>query len=85
MTGARLLIAKINTVIVNPIIEFLFALALLLFFWGAAMFILKSSDQEGREKGKRHMLWGLVGMFIMVAVFGILRLIVDSFGITVPK
>lgn len=78
------LLAKINQFIVNPIIEFLFVLALLLFIWGIIRFIFKAGDAEGREIGKKHMIWGLVGMFIMVSVFGILRLIVVTFGISIP-
>ena len=73
--GSSDLIAKIKTVIVNPIIGLLFALALMFFLWGIVEFIWVAGGEEGRKKGARHILWGLIGMFIMVSVFGIINFI----------
>lgn len=47
------------------------ALALLFFFWGVAQFILAAGDEEKRKKGQQHMIWGIVGLFVMVAVWGL--------------
>ena len=75
------LIYKINSVIINPIISFLFVAAFFLFLWGLFQFLWRIDDEEANKAGKQHMLWGVVGLFIMVGVFGIMRLILDSFGI----
>jgi hypothetical protein len=83
MTTSQL-IANINQWIINPIILLLFVLALLLFFWGLAQFILSVNSDEGRTTGKRHMLWGILGMFAMFAVFGILSVLANTFGIKFP-
>ncbi len=72
---------KFNDVILNPIITLLFALAVVYFLWGVSQFILNSESDEAREKGKMHMIWGIVGIFIMIAVFGIIRLIANTFGL----
>lgn len=80
------LILKINKNIVNPFIAFLFVLATLLFLYGLFQFFFadKVGGAEGgataRETGKRHMVWGLVGMFLMISVFGIMRVIVNTLG-----
>jgi len=76
--GSSDLIAKIKTVIVNPIIGLLFALALMFFLWGIVEFIWVAGGEEGRKKGARHILWGLIGMFIMVSVFGIINFILNT-------
>jgi ABC-type phosphate transport system permease subunit len=78
------LIYRTNQFIVNPLILLLMAVAVLVFFWGVFEFISKSDSDEAREKGKRNMLWGIVGLFIMVAVFGIIQIILGTFGITPP-
>jgi hypothetical protein len=59
-------------VIVNPAILLLFAVALIIFLWGLVQFLI-SLNVTGKDtnKGKQHMLWGLIGMFIMVAAYGI--------------
>lgn len=75
------LLGKINQYILNPIIVLLFAIALLVFFWGIVEFIRDAGSEDGRENGKRNILWGIVGMFVMVAVYGIIRIILNTIGI----
>lgn len=56
-------------------------LALLGFFWGLAMFIFKSGDEAEVDKGKNIMKWGLIALFVMVAVWGIVRFMADTLGV----
>ena len=71
-------IGKISTEILNPIIAILFALALVYFIYGVAAYLWNPDSEEAREKGRKSMLWGIVGMFIMVSVFGIMRFLISS-------
>ncbi len=73
---------KINEVILNPALVLLFSIALLVFLYGGLQFILKASDEKGRDEAKKAMVWGLVGMFIMVTAFGIIRVILNSVGVS---
>lgn len=84
MEEAGLFVRRINDVLINPLIGLLFTVAFVLFLWGMVTFIFKSGDTEAQKKGKQHMIWGLIGMFIMVSVLGILRIILDTFGIPIP-
>jgi hypothetical protein len=74
------LLSKIYTSILNPIIALLFAAALVMFLWGVADMIRNVEDQKNRKEGQRHMFWGIVGMFIMVAVWGIIAVIKNTIG-----
>lgn len=74
------LLAKVVQNIIQPIVGILFALAFLLFIWGGVRFIFRADDEAEVTQGKQHLIWGLVGMFIMVAVYGILNLISGTFG-----
>lgn len=78
MTG---LLNKISDQIINPIILLLFVLALLYFIWGVTQYVIKADSDEQREQGKQHMIWGVVGMFIMVAVYGIIGIIKNTIGV----
>lgn len=69
---------KIAQVIVNPIIMFLIGAAVLVFVWGVAEYIRGSESDKVRETGRTHMLWGIVGIFIMVSAYTILRVLVDT-------
>jgi len=76
---------KINEFILNPIIALAFAIALLVFFWGIFQFINSETADTKRDEGKRKIFYGLFGMFIMVSAFGLIRLILGTFGITPPS
>lgn len=78
------LISKINDIIISPLILLLFALALVYFLYGVAMFVMSADEPEARKTGGKHMMWGIIGMFVMFAVKGILMLIVNSFGLPNP-
>jgi uncharacterized membrane protein YidH (DUF202 family) len=76
------LILSVNRLIVNPLIAFLFALAVVYFLFGVFQFISNQENEEAKTKGKRHMLWGIVGIVIMMGVFTILNMIMATFNIT---
>lgn len=85
MEAALKIISKINTTIINPIIMLLFAVALVYFVWGVLQYLVAvKSDPAGIKKGASHMGWGLFGMFIMVSVFSLLKIITNTFPID-PK
>ncbi len=73
--SANQLIAKISVQIVNPLIGLFIVIALVVFIWGVVEFIAGAENEEKREKGKQHIIWGVIGLFIMVAVAGILQII----------
>lgn len=81
MTTVARFVAAVNDAIINPILAFLFAAALLYFFYGGLKLILGAGSDEQRNIGKRHMFWGVVGMVIMVAVFAILRIGLYTLGV----
>jgi len=76
-------LGRVNAAIVNPTILLMFAIATTVFVWGLVQFIATSETDEGREKGKRKILWGLIGIFIMISAFGIIRIVLQTFGIPV--
>ncbi len=72
----------INT-INNVLVPVLFAVAFIVFLWGAFdTFILGANNEEVKEKGKNLMLWGLIGFFVMVSVWGLVNILTGtvSFG-----
>lgn len=73
----------VNTIgnLINLIIPLLVALALLAFFWGLVRYIWKSGDEEGQKGGKNIMIAGIVGLFVMVSIWGIISIIGNTFGV----
>ncbi|MGD0328767.1 MAG: hypothetical protein ABSB00_03655 [Minisyncoccia bacterium] len=70
----------INT-INNIIVPVLFAIAFIVFLYGVfKVFILGANSEEEKGKGKTLMLWGLVGFFIMVSVWGLVNILTGTIG-----
>jgi hypothetical protein len=70
------IIETINGVIV-PV---LFAVAFIVFLWGAFQtFIIGASNDTAKEKGKGFMLYGLIGFFVMVSIWGLVNILVGTF------
>lgn len=65
----------------NEIIGVLFALATVYFAWGIIQMIQGSGNEKKIEDGRRHMVWGIIGMVIMAGVWGIVALLKDFIGI----
>jgi hypothetical protein len=38
-------------------------------------FVLNQDNEDAQEEGKQHMLWGIIGIAIMVSAWGILHFI----------
>jgi len=76
--------SKIVDNIISPIVAFVFALAVLLFVWGIVEYIIGGEDSEKRKTGQTHVLWGVIGIAIMVSVYGIIRFVASSVGQTAP-
>lgn len=68
-------LGNFQTQILNPLVILLFFLAFVYFWWGIAMMIKNSGSPDGRTTGKNHIIYGLIGMFIMLSAFGIMNLI----------
>jgi len=81
VTNAATLMQRITKVIINPLILFIFALALVYFLWGVIEFVINSSNEDKRSTGRQHMIWGLIGMLIMMGVFTIMQIIINTLGI----
>ena len=78
------LLAKINAFILNPVIILGFVIATVVFFYGIAKFIWSADSDTKREEGKKSILYGIVGLFIMFSVYGIINFILATFEIPPP-
>lgn len=73
-------LANLNTVVIRPGLLLLFGVAFVIFIWGLVEFIRNADDSDGRETGKKSIMWGLVGMVIMISVYGIIRIAYGTIG-----
>ena len=78
------LVLSVSFYVFNPIFSILFGIAFIVFIWGVIEYFLEHDSEEAHTKGKHHMMWGIIGMFIMFAAFALVRVITNSIGADVP-
>jgi uncharacterized membrane protein len=71
-------IGKFVEIIINPIIILFAVVSLVVFIWGIIEFLAQGNSPEKASTGKRHMFWGIIGLFIFIASIGILRIISNT-------
>jgi len=78
--GLDTLLANIGELITTAL-PIVVALALLAFFWGLVRYIFAAGNEEAKAEGKRIMLWGIIALFVMVSVWGLVIFVGELFGI----
>lgn len=67
--------------LVNGLLPLVSAIALLAFFWGLAKYVFQADDEEAKEQGKRIMIGGIIALFLIAAVAGIVQFLEEAFGL----
>jgi uncharacterized membrane protein len=63
----------------NVAVPLIFALAFLVFIWGVFQyFIAGAGNEEKRDTGKQFMLYGIIGFFVMISVWGLVRILTGT-------
>jgi hypothetical protein len=74
-------IGRIVTYLINPAILVLFTAGFFLFMWGIVQMLWGSKEGKVDDTYKSHMIWGMVGMLIMISVYGIIALLDNTFSL----
>ena len=67
--------------LIEAVIPLLFTLATVGFIWGIIQYFLNPDNEEGRKKGKSFMIWGLIALFVMISMWGLVGVLTKTFGI----
>jgi hypothetical protein len=65
--------------IVQILIPVAFGLGILAFFWGLVKYLF-GSDHD-KDQAKKTMLWGVIAIFVMASIWGLVRFIGTTFGV----
>lgn len=67
--------------LVNPTVILIIGFAVVYFFWGVAKYILHSDDAKTREEGRGMMIQGIIAIFVMISMWGLVNLLDNTFGL----
>lgn len=68
-------------VIIARIIPIIMAVATVVFLWGIVMYVTAAGDEKKAATAKSYITSGLIGLFFMVAIWGIVKALVTTFGV----
>jgi len=72
-------LASIVGFINDYLIPFIWAIAFVAFIWGVFQyFIAGGANEEQRDKGKQLIFWGVIGFVVMICLWGIVNLFVNT-------
>lgn len=66
--------------IINALFPVLASLALLGFFWGLVKYVYKAGNEEARKEAKQVIIAGIVALFLMASIGGIVNYLVGEFN-----
>ncbi|MFA6430301.1 MAG: pilin [Candidatus Paceibacterota bacterium] len=80
--------AKVNSIwdlfamasaVLNKLVPFIISLAVVYFIWGVFRYAV-AGDEEKKKEAKTQIIWGIVGIFVMVSVWGLVNILQGTFG-----
>lgn len=79
--GAITFLDTLNTInrFLNAFIPLFITLAIVYFFWGLAKYMLNIGEKK--DDAIQAMIWGIVGLFVMVSIWGIIKLLQNTFKV----
>src|ERR1035437_10685259 len=67
--------------IVNAVLPVLIALAVVVFVWGVISYVI-GADEDAKKKGRDKIIYGLIGLVVIFAMWGLIAIIGNTFGVT---
>lgn len=71
---------RVLDIVQTILVPLVFTLALLFFFYGVVKYIW--SEGQNKAEGKQIMIWGVIALFVMSSVWGLVRFIQGELNIS---
>lgn len=76
-------VGSLNSVL-RYVVPTIIGFALIAFLWGVLKYLWGGDVEKQREESKQFMLWGIVGLAVMVSVWGLVAIFANLFGMHIP-
>ena len=77
--GLTDLITKFTTYL-NMALPILISIAVIWFVWQVIMFTI-SNDEDKRKEAKSGIVWGVIGLFVIICMWGLVKFVETTLGI----
>ena len=66
--------------ILNAVLPLMIALAGVYLVWGVVSYII-ADEEEAKKKGRSKIVYGIIGLAIIISLWGLVNLVVNTFGL----
>ncbi len=75
------IVNNLVSLVLNPLIGLLIGAALVFFLYGVFTYINAGGDSGKVAEGSKMMLYGIIALFVMVSVWGLVSIVANTLGI----
>jgi hypothetical protein len=65
--------------IFRPVIPVIVSLTVAYFLWGTTQYIMYGDDPNKRSEGRKKMIWGIIGLSVMMSFWAFARMVKGTF------
>jgi len=66
--------------ILNSVVPVLIALGVVYFVWGVVQYMI-GGDEEAKAKGRSKIIYGLIGLAVIIALWGLVKILTNTFKV----
>ncbi|OHA17778.1 MAG: hypothetical protein A2664_04200 [Candidatus Taylorbacteria bacterium RIFCSPHIGHO2_01_FULL_46_22b] len=68
--------------VLDVVVMVLVTIAVFVIIWGIFQFVVNAGDAEKRAEGRSRILWGVIGVFLLFSVWGLINILLSTFALT---
>lgn len=65
--------------LLRPVVPVIVSLTVVYFLWGTAEYIMYGDQESKRTEGRKKMIWGIIGLAVMMSFWAFARMVKDTF------
>jgi FtsH-binding integral membrane protein len=66
--------------LLTPVVALLIGFALVVFLYGLLQYVSKGDNAEERTKARDFIIFGIIGLFVMISVWGLVGILLNTFS-----
>ena len=65
--------------LLNVVMPILVTIGVIMFIWGVIEYVIGKTE-EAKKEGRDKMIYGIIGLFVIVSVWGLVSILQNTFG-----
>ena len=78
--GLSDLLCRVSNLL-NSVLPVIVAIGVLYFVWGVVSYVI-ASEEEAKKAGRDRIIYGIIGLAVIIGMWGLVNLVRNSFGLT---